>query len=157
MDCETILANVKELDQLSHALKQAKAKAKKLKADLSKAVGLFKTALNVKHEYEQVIEKLVNDPLTASQTYSIIESTKIGRSPAKKIMGSLDSSPLAGKSPKSPGILKFGDKVKLSRQRGISKEDMALATPTKKLTMTPNIRQEMQVIASMRQASPIYR
>ena len=71
-DCDLILQNVKDIEHLDHQRKQEKAQNKTLQRNLKQAAKLFQTTLAVKLRYEEVIEKLVNDPTTAETTLNII-------------------------------------------------------------------------------------
>lgn len=71
-DCDLILQNVKDIEHLDHQRKQEKAQNKTLQRNLKQAAKLFQTTLAVKLRYEEVIEKLVNDPITAETTLNII-------------------------------------------------------------------------------------
>lgn len=68
VDCKTILDQLKTLSGVEQAYKHVMDQYEKVKKNLKKANKLFKSTLKVKISYEEVIMKLIEDPITSAAT-----------------------------------------------------------------------------------------
>mmetsp|Transcript_4844 Transcript_4844/g.5899 ORF Transcript_4844/g.5899 Transcript_4844/m.5899 type:complete len:188 (+) Transcript_4844:246-809(+) len=146
-DCHTILQQCKQLDSLELAHKKAKTQLKSLQTDLKKANRLFKSTLQIKIQYEDVISRLAKDPITSALILQLINATnfkqkeeKIEKKAARLEAATLEtpgaavlkSTPTPLQASTSPSRVKAADSKGIKKTQSRSKSVLTLLHLTSK-------------------------